>query len=126
MLMDIDGLKTINDHFGHLAGNNAIAITARVIRAIIGLGDLAVRYGGDEFLILSQDTDETVWEERRKEINLQLEKIATQQQLPYALGVSAGCAVSTKNAPLTIEESLDRADKAMYENKKRKKRGALA
>ena len=123
VLIDIDGLKTINDHFGHLAGNNAISITADVIRASIGEEDLAIRYGGDEFLVLSHITDAALWEERGKAINRQLEKIAQKQQLPYCLGVSLGCAVASAEAPLSMEESLELADRAMYENKKNRKRG---
>ena len=122
-LLDIDGLKIINDQFGHLAGNNAISIVAGVIRQSAGAADLIIRYGGDEFLILSHDTDDGIWEKRGKEINQELERIARRQQLPYRLGVSFGSAVSTADAPLTIEESLELADKAMYENKKERKAG---
>ena len=123
-LLDIDGLKTINDHFGHLAGNNAISIAAGVIRETVGAADLVIRYGGDEFLILSHDADEHCWEERGKEINRKLEIIARQQRLPYSLGISLGCAVSSADAPLSMEESLELADRAMYEHKKRRKRDA--
>lgn len=122
-LADIDGLKTINDQFGHLAGNNAITITAGVIRDAVGADDLVIRYGGDEFLILSLAADASRWEERRKKINRQLTQIARRQQLPYYLGVSLGCAVSTPDAPLSIEEGLEKADRAMYENKKSRKAG---
>ena len=121
-LLDIDGLKIINDQFGHLAGNNAISIAARVVRQSAGAADLIIRYGGDEFLILSHDTEAGLWEKRGKEINQELERIAGQQRLPYRLGVSLGSAVSTADAPLTIEESLELADKAMYENKKERKK----
>ena len=121
VLMDIDGLKTINDQFGHLAGNNAISIIAEVIRESVGETDLAIRYGGDEFLILSHDTSAALWEERRKEINQRLEDISVRQQLPYRLGVSLGYAVSTLDTPLSIEKSLELADRAMYENKKERK-----
>ena len=120
-LMDIDGLKTINDHFGHLAGNNAISITAGVIRQSVREADLVIRYGGDEFLVLSHDTDAGLWEERRKGINQQLKKIALQQQLPYSLSVSLGYAVSSDDAKLSIEEGLELADRAMYEIKKQRK-----
>lgn len=120
-ILDIDWLKEINDQFGHLAGNNAISITAGVIRECAGETDLVIRYGGDEFLVLSLDTDAGLWEERRKTIDQRLMKIAEQQQLPYSLGVSMGYAVSTQQRPLSIEESLDIADKAMYENKKIRK-----
>ena len=121
VLMDIDGLKTINDHFGHLAGNNAISIAAKVIRESVGAEDLVIRYGGDEFLILSHDAKAAYWEGRRKEIDRKLEDIAARQQLPYSFGVSLGYAISSADAPLSIEQSLELADQAMYENKKQRK-----
>ena len=120
-ILDIDCLKTINDQFGHLAGNNVISIAAGVIRDAVEKDDLAIRYGGDEFLILSHGTDAALWEARREKINLELKKIAEQQQLPYKLGVSLGYAISTEDSPLSIEESLELADQAMYENKKQRK-----
>ena len=73
-VLDIDGLKTINDHFGHLAGNNAISIAAGVIRESVGKTDLVIRYGGDEFLVLSHETSADLWERRRLRIDEQLEK----------------------------------------------------
>ena len=92
-----------------------------MIRDAVEKDDLAIRYGGDEFLILSHGTDAAVWEARREKINQELKKIAEQQQLPYKLGVSLGYAISTEDSPLSIEESLELADQAMYENKKQRK-----
>ena len=120
-VLDIDGLKTINDHFGHLAGNNAISIAAGAIRESVVNTDLVIRYGGDEFLILSHDTDAGLWEQRRKKIDEQLARIADRQKLPYRIGISLGYAGSTAESPLSMEESLDLADRAMYKNKKDRK-----
>ena len=120
-LIDIDGLKTINDHFGHLAGNNAIIMIAGVLRDTAGEKDLVIRYGGDEFQILSRETEPAVWEERRRRIDRELRRIAEQQHLPYSLGVSLGYAVSPAGMHMPIEESISLADRRMYENKKERK-----
>ena len=58
ILVDIDNLKEINDTHGHLAGDKAIKVVGRAIRSCIRKGDdVAVRYGGDEFIILLSNQD---------------------------------------------------------------------
>ncbi|MCM1044267.1 MAG: GGDEF domain-containing protein [Candidatus Gastranaerophilales bacterium] len=120
-MMDMDGLKGINDNFGHLAGNHAICITASVIQKAVDEGDLAIRYGGDEFQVLSHNVDPAYWERLRTTINEKLAAIAKRQKLPFELGLSLGYSVSDQAHPFTIEESCHMADQAMYENKKMRK-----
>ena len=56
--LDLDDFKQINDHYGHAAGDQALRLTARVIREHIRPYDSAARWGGDEFLILLQNCDQ--------------------------------------------------------------------
>lgn len=123
VMIDMDGLKTINDNFGHLAGNNAICITADVIKNSIEKDDLVIRYGGDEFQILSLNVDSQHWERMRDIINEKMENYATQQKLPYKLGASLGYAICSEEHTMTFEECCEQADQAMYENKKKRKSG---
>lgn len=120
-ILDMDGLKTINDSFGHLTGNHAICITADVIRDSVQKGDMVIRYGGDEFQILSHNTEYEYWENLRIKINKILADQVEQQKLPYELGVSLGYAISKKECPFTLVECCELADKAMYKNKKMRK-----
>ncbi len=123
-MLDLDDLKGVNDHYGHLAGNHMISMAAEVVRAAMGDDDLVIRYGGDEFLVLSACTDESVWEARGEEINRKLEKISRQQGLPYCPGLSMGYAVSG-GPSVPISEAINQADGRMYGNKKRRKSGCL-
>jgi diguanylate cyclase (GGDEF)-like protein len=58
LMVDMDGLKRINDDSGHLAGDQALAAMGRLLRATVREGDLAGRYGGDEFVVILPNTDE--------------------------------------------------------------------
>jgi len=121
VMIDMDGLKKINDGFGHLAGNNAICITANVIKNAIDEEDLVIRYGGDEFQILSLNVDPGYWENMRDKINDEIVANVEQQKLPYQLGASLGYAICDEQHPMTFEECCEKADQAMYENKKQRK-----
>src|SRR4029077_1718848 len=58
VLLDLDGLKQINDRFGHLAGNRALCRVGECLRAVCRVTDTAARFGGDEFaLILAADSE---------------------------------------------------------------------
>ncbi len=121
-MLDMDSLKNINDSLGHLAGNNAIVITANVIREAVREDDLVVRYGGDEFLILSHETRTCWWEECRTRILARLLEIGGQQRLPYQLRASMGYAISTGDQPLSLDRCIELADSAMYRDKQEHKR----
>ncbi len=117
VLLDMDGLKEINDGYGHLAGNYAISLVAQTIRKCVGEDDLVIRYGGDEFLVLSRNTDENRWEELKREFNRQLAGLVKEQGLPYAIGVSVGWTV----CGLPLQEAIEKADREMYAEKQDRK-----
>ena len=121
VMIDMDGLKQINDGFGHLAGNNAICITATAIKTSVDTNDLVTRFGGDEFQILSLHTDAEYWENMKSILNEKVKAHAVQQKLPYELGVSLGYCICRKEHPISFEECCETADRQMYENKKARK-----
>ena len=118
-MLDMNGLKNINDKYGHLAGNHAIVITAGAIKSSIDTEDIVIRYGGDEFIILSHNTDVTYWNQMNETISMKLKSEEELQRLPYKLRISMGYCISSKESPLTLEACYELADKAMYENKKK-------
>ncbi len=120
-MLDLDGLKKINDNFGHPAGNNAICLSADTIRETMEEGDLIIRYGGDEFLILSHCLDSGIWDKHTESLNRKLTAIVQRHRLPYTLGISLGYAISDSRQPLSFDDALSLADRSMYENKKARK-----
>ncbi len=120
-MLDMDGLKGINDIYGHLAGNNAICIMASTVAKSVEQEDFVVRYGGDEFLVISRNTSAEYWEKLRMTINECLAHEAKQQRLPYELGMSLGYVILQGLEGGSIEAGINGADHAMYEEKKRRK-----
>ncbi len=119
-ILDMDDLKGINDTFGHLAGNNAICIVAGALRETYG-PDLLIRYGGDEFLIISRDTKEEIWDGQRVDLEKRLKEAVQKQQLPYGVEVSMGYCISRPENLMTLDECIGAADRLMYADKKERK-----
>jgi len=117
-MIDMDGLKKINDAYGHQAGNNAICMIAEALKETAEPGDLLIRYGGDEFLVISHNTDPNRWEKMKELLNCRLEAGAEKQRLPYPVGVSVGYAVSDPGSSERLESIIAQADQRMYEDKK--------
>ncbi len=122
VMIDIDGLKKINDTYGHLAGNNALSIMADALRDCVDLSDLLIRYAGDEFLIVSYNTDCSYWDAFGDRVNETLANYAELQKLPYELGASVGYSISNSAEKEKFKECYHHADSNMYQNKQKRKR----
>ena len=114
---DIDGLKQINDRFGHAEGSLAITRAAQVLRNTFRSSDVIARLGGDEFAILaneaSPDCQDDIW--RRLNENLMAEGV---RNALYPLSLSIGAAKFDPQSAVSLEELLNYADQAMYEAKR--------
>lgn len=112
VLLDIDHFKQVNDRHGHLLGDRALRLVAETVQASVREGDLAVRYGGEEFLIVLPDTGLANAAEIAHRIREQVEQVV----LPFPLTVSAGVAAGDA-AVDRAEQVFDRADQALYRAK---------
>jgi diguanylate cyclase (GGDEF)-like protein/PAS domain S-box-containing protein len=118
--LDIDGLKSVNDKYGHNEGDFLISKTASIVRDNISTTDVLFRYGGDEFIILFTDTNKESAEEIWNKIKAELKKFNDENIKPYKLGASHGM-FEYNGEDLTLEQILEMADKKMYDEKNNKR-----
>jgi len=109
LLLDLDGLKSINDRYGHLVGSRAICRLANVLRVHSRAMDAAARYGGDEFaVVLPEANSEAALAVGRRIC----ERLARDGEIPHVT-VSVGAAVFPKDGE-TIDALFNAADLALY------------
>lgn len=115
-LIDLDRFKKINDDHGHLVGDAVIRRTAGAITASLRDSDIAVRYGGEEFLVIFQDTEineavDAAWRLRTAISAIDL------SDLVVDLSVTASQGLAVRVQGEIAEKWIERADKALYDAK---------
>ena len=125
MIIDINNFKRVNDKFGHLEGDRALADVADVVKQSCeeSLSKRYVsRYGGDEVLIAGYNCEQDEIMELRRQIDKKLEEKNIVENYPYVLYVSIGIANSVCMNADDIDNLLRIADEAMYDEKRKKKK----
>lgn len=121
MFLDMDGLKSINDTYGHKDGDTAISTMAEVLRTVCNGGEICCRFGGDEFIIFGADYTEEKAEALSRRILDTLDEYNQMLGLPYQLDTSLGYHITVPKAGMNLFQLVTIADNIMYEQKKRKK-----
>src|SRR5205085_1032632 len=118
IVLDLDGLKELNDRHGHAAGDDCLVRIGRLLRTELRPRDRAFRIGGDEFAILLPDTTEPAAEEVTARLVEWLERSGRSSILrtEASFGIAA-----TGTGDDTPEGLLRSADEAMYRSKNRRK-----
>ncbi len=121
LMMDLDGLKAINDRYGHYRGDQALRAVSETIRAGVRRIDTAARYGGDEFVVLLPETDPTgafvLAEKIRQGVaNRSLEGPDRELRTSLSIGV-----VAYPHDGTTVDDLMITADQAMYASKRQGK-----
>lgn len=121
---DVDGLKQINDQYGHTEGDVAIQTAAGALRYASPVSALCVRFGGDEMIAV---TDEACEEsEIRQRFEEYIERRNQELSKPYRISASVGVFAAKQAQGLDFEALMKEADEAMYHEKRAKKARAAA
>jgi two-component system, cell cycle response regulator len=115
---DLDGLKEINDTFGHREGDVAIIKTAELLRRIFRMSDVVARMGGDEFVVLAVEAGSDPSQALLQRVQRQFDEFNAESRLSYELSLSTGVKAYDSTSPLTLEEMLAEADQALYLRKR--------
>lgn len=120
LFCDLDGLKLINDTFGHREGDLALVRTADALEAVFRESDVLGRLGGDEFAVLATELrpahQQTILARLLKTLNH-----AGKDEPRYGLSLSIGAAWFDPQQPISLAELMEQADRAMYDHKRRKR-----
>ena len=121
-MMDLDRFKQINDTYGHPVGDQALVDAASILSAsMVGRKGLLVRYGGDEFLIMSFFEDDAGADRFKKAILQRFDDYRREHNPPYWFAMSIGY---TRYVPgQSLESLIEQADYALYQEKQRTKAG---
>ena len=123
LFIDLDGMKRINDEFGHNEGDNALMNTAAILNRSFRSSDIIARLGGDEFTVLVTDLNANK-EDAITRLNENLKAYNAVETRGHKLSFSIGVATLEPERMTCFEELLEQADQAMYEQKRMKRRRA--
>lgn len=117
--IDIDGLKNINDTYGHSAGDYLIKTVADLIKQFIFKEDIACRLGGDEFLIIFKNCDKRKAQEICYRIKYEINKLNKLNLNPYNISISCGLAEFNEIPEKSVHDFINTADRRMYDEKQK-------
>ena len=119
MFIDINRMKRINDVFGHLNGDAAIRLTASSIKSNLRDEWIAVRFGGDEFLVIGDVKNEEGAQSFKEDVLESVSKFNHEGNWPFRLSVSCGYIISDEGEYKPLQDYIKEADDFMYETKKK-------
>lgn len=122
LFVDLDNMKWINDNFGHQEGDRALIAVANILKRTFRRSDIIARFGGDEFVVFAIEAATYSNGALIIRLNTNLDQYNKKANLPYRLSLSIGAATYNPKNPCSIEDLIARADAAMYEQKKSKKK----
>ncbi|MEM8884827.1 MAG: diguanylate cyclase [Planctomycetota bacterium] len=126
VMVDLDHFKAVNDNFGHVVGDEVLIEVAKRLDVRVRAGEVAVRFGGDEFAIILPNTDLAGAEVLARDIEQMVSDVALPRSdvFPYRISASAGCAELKRG--FGGKELTRAADLALYARKRERKETAPA
>ncbi len=122
-VVDMDGLKYVNDTFGHKEGDFGIKSVCSTLQTVARKNEICVRSGGDEFFLIGIGKyireDEAL---RASEFSDTIDKISKEADKPYSISASIGCVVFDDCTRISLDNAISEADERMYRYKLRNRR----
>ncbi len=123
IFIDVNDLKLVNDNFGHQEGDELLQKVSDILQHSLRRNDKVVRLGGDEFLLIlpqsNQDSAEMIW----LRIKEKLKQATKNNKKNYKISASHGAAEYSPDYQKSLDQLINQADNAMYEEKKEIKAG---
>jgi diguanylate cyclase len=116
MVWDIDFFKSINDRFGHKAGDKALVVIAETLQSSIRETDFVGRFGGEEFIMVLSGTDQEDGLKVADEIRGKVESCGFNSQ-GKPVNITISCGITQYLETDTLDEAFERADRALYQAK---------
>lgn len=120
LFADLNGLKKINDQFGHDKGDVAIKAVADALKGACHGGEVCARFGGDEFVVFTDHYSESDAEQFCVRFRDLLHQCNEKLKQPFAIGASYGYKLIVPRSGDSIDKYIDMADKQMYQQKRKK------
>lgn len=120
MFADLDGLKSVNDTYGHQAGDAMIKKVADLLTSHFRKSDIVARMGGDEFGILVIDPDDNP-DSLNERLQSELDTFNRSGRWPYQIHISFGSVMSELTPATQLQQLISQADRLMYLDKSKKK-----
>lgn len=118
VFIDVDGMKAVNDNYGHSEGDKALSATANLLKCTFRESDVIARIGGDEFVVILSDIDADNGNAIINRMQVNLDCLNTAAETDYKLSLSAGIVdCSPCDEHCSIESLLKKADELMYKSK---------
>lgn len=118
VMMDLDHFKSVNDQYGHVVGDKVLVTFAHYIMANLRPFDKVFRYGGEEFLMILADTDVQTGHAIIDRLREELASLPLEFNGNGVFHVTVSFGMTALDPEISVERSIDRADKALYVAKK--------
>lgn len=116
IMLDLNGFKEINDRFGHYTGDVALIEMSAILKRVAGYKGIAIRYAGDEFIIIINSSRLEDGHKCIGRINQLLDEFNSSHKVPFVLSAAIGCCMADMSCD-SMESILHKVDIEMYNSK---------